>query len=260
MLKNLLSDQKKKIKLIIVLLLFLPVLIYATKLVQNMQKQAAGSNEVDVKFNPSTASYSKGDNISLKMVVQKTSQRSISISGVQAVFNVGNEMNVNNVSCLSPFTGLPFVRINSQQVTVFCAIGPGASPVALTSQEISFALVNITVKPDAMEGTTYINFEATRVTETGSQATDVSTGGITGQYTIVMVARCPRGELGNLDCSADGCIDTADFELFRQAFGKGVNEITVPDGQSTPDLVVDAFNSIDTADYEILRSNFGSCQ
>ena len=70
---------------------------------------------------------------------------------------------------------------------------------------------------------------------------------------------CPAGDKGNLDCNIDGCIDTADYELFRQNFGSAVGSITVPAGQHTPDLVPDSANMIDTADYEILRANFGSC-
>jgi len=70
---------------------------------------------------------------------------------------------------------------------------------------------------------------------------------------------CPRGSLGNLDCSPDGCIDTADFELFRQDFGKSATELNIPSNHHTPDLWVDNNNQIDTADYEIFRANFGTC-
>lgn len=71
---------------------------------------------------------------------------------------------------------------------------------------------------------------------------------------------CVRGEMGNLNCSIDGCVDTADFELFNQDFGKTTAELNIVSGSHTPDLVTDANNMIDTADYEILRANFGSCQ
>lgn len=70
---------------------------------------------------------------------------------------------------------------------------------------------------------------------------------------------CPAGPKGNLNCSLDGCLDTADYELFRQAFGKSVSQIVAPAGQYSPNLINDAGNLIDTADYEILRSNFGLC-
>lgn len=72
---------------------------------------------------------------------------------------------------------------------------------------------------------------------------------------------CPRGAQGNLDCSADGCVDTADFTLFYQNFSKSVSDITIPFNQlkHTPDLVVDAGNLIDTGDYQIFKENFGIC-
>lgn len=70
---------------------------------------------------------------------------------------------------------------------------------------------------------------------------------------------CIRGANGNLDCSLDGCIDTADFELFRQSFGKTTVELNISPTHHTPDLIVDSNNLVDTADYEILRANFGTC-
>src|SRR3989344_1545133 len=128
MLKNLLFAKKKKIRLVVVLLLMLPVLIYATRLIQDIRKQAAGTNEIGIKFSPSTGTYTMGDNINLKIVVENISQRFINISGVQAVFNVGDAMIINNANCLAPFNGLPSVKIIGQQVTVFCAISPGTNP------------------------------------------------------------------------------------------------------------------------------------
>lgn len=70
---------------------------------------------------------------------------------------------------------------------------------------------------------------------------------------------CPRGNMGNLDCSVNGCIGTSDFQLFREYFGASADNITVPAGQHTPDLVNDDLRIINTADYEMFRSNFGSC-
>lgn len=92
----------------------------------------------------------------------------------------------------------------------------------------------------------------------------VCVGGVTTTPSVTptrtpTTTRCIRGPRGNLDCSLDGCIDTADFELFRQAFGLPVSQINISSGHYTPDLIQDAGNLIDTADYEILRSNFGSC-
>ena len=70
---------------------------------------------------------------------------------------------------------------------------------------------------------------------------------------------CLRGNLGNLDCESDGCIDTGDFELFRPVFGKSVSTLDIPPAHHTPDLVIDSANLIDTADYVIFRNNFGRC-
>lgn len=70
---------------------------------------------------------------------------------------------------------------------------------------------------------------------------------------------CPRGASGNLDCSLDGCIDTSDFELFRQGYGQLASSLSIPSYHHTPDLIVDAGGFVDTADYNILYQNFGSC-
>lgn len=70
---------------------------------------------------------------------------------------------------------------------------------------------------------------------------------------------CIRGELGNLDCSTDGCIDTSDFELFRQGYGQVASSLNIPSNHHTPDLIQDAGGYVDTADYNIVYQNFGSC-
>lgn len=72
---------------------------------------------------------------------------------------------------------------------------------------------------------------------------------------------CPNGNLGNLNCDDDGCIDTSDYQLFRDNFGKTVSQIIIPFNQllHTPDLLPDALNVINTGDFEILRNNFGNC-
>lgn len=61
---------------------------------------------------------------------------------------------------------------------------------------------------------------------------------------------CPRGNMGNLNCDSQGCINNEDLTIFRTYFGK-------------PGAVGNFFNDvstiIDTADYEILRQNFGTC-
>lgn len=68
---------------------------------------------------------------------------------------------------------------------------------------------------------------------------------------------CVRGLKGNLDCSGEGMVDTADFELFRQVFGKPIGSVSVGNNMFSPDIFVDANDQIDTADFEIFRSNFG---
>ncbi|OGG05496.1 hypothetical protein A3D05_01555 [Candidatus Gottesmanbacteria bacterium RIFCSPHIGHO2_02_FULL_40_24] len=261
MLKKFKNSEKNKFFLIIALLVFIPLGIYATGLVQDIRNRAAGTNEVGLRFSPMSGIYKPGDVIDLKVTLHKLVSRSINVSGAQAVFTVSDKFNVGEVNCQSPFDGLPFVKVNGQTVTVFCAINTFTSPVPVTSSDLPFASVSLTVSQQALEGQALIEFVSTRVTESGisGQAPDVSTAGTSATFTIVIPPTCPRGDMGNLDCDNFGCIDTADFELFRQAYGKTVGEITVPTGQHTPDLVTDSFNMIDTADYEILRSNFGTC-
>lgn len=71
---------------------------------------------------------------------------------------------------------------------------------------------------------------------------------------------CLRGLVGNLDCSGEGMVDTADFELFRQNFGKPLGSVNVGNNMFSPDIFVDVNDQIDTADFEIFRSNFGRNQ
>ena len=71
---------------------------------------------------------------------------------------------------------------------------------------------------------------------------------------------CSAGAQGNLDSSLNACIDTGDFELFRQAFGKQVSSLNTPAGQHTPNLLQDSSLIIDTGDYGVFSLNFGICQ
>lgn len=71
---------------------------------------------------------------------------------------------------------------------------------------------------------------------------------------------CERGEKGNLDCDVDGCIDTSDFELFRQGYGHRKADLNIPPEHHTPDLIDDSDGYVDTADYNILYQNFGTCK
>jgi len=240
----------------------LPVAALGAQLIRNYRSLATGSYEVGVKVVPATGSYYLGDSINVQVKINRISARAIKVSGVQAVITVGDKLQINNVSCLAPFNGLPFININGQQVTIFCAIATSTTPVTLSTGDVAIATLSLTVDPYATDGTTQITFNSTRVTEAGipGQAPDVSNAGSLATYTIIATPPCPRGDVGNLDCSVDGCIDTVDFELFRQSFGQDAGSLYIPDGQATPDMVVDAFNVVDTADYEILRGNFGTCQ
>ena len=70
---------------------------------------------------------------------------------------------------------------------------------------------------------------------------------------------CPRGELGNLNCSSDGCINQADLTVFQPFLGKFPPSSDAIQNQHTPNLLNDQSTYIDTGDYEILRQHFGSC-
>ncbi|MBI2028821.1 hypothetical protein HYT02_00180, partial [Candidatus Gottesmanbacteria bacterium] len=61
---------------------------------------------------------------------------------------------------------------------------------------------------------------------------------------------CPRGNMGNLNCDSQGCINDQDLTIFRTYFGKPGN---------SGNFFSDQSSIIDTADYEILRQNFGTC-
>ena len=256
------TDQKKRLMLVAALAVTLPAVVAGAQLIKQMRSQAAGSYEVGLKVFPVSGSFHLGDNVKLQLKMNKIASRPITVSGAQAVLTVGDKFRINNATCLPPFNGLPFIRINAPEVTIFCAVSTSASPVNLTTTELAWATLDLTVEDFASDGPTQVTFNSTRVTEAGvpGQAPDVSTAGSLSTYTIIATPPCPRGEVGNLDCSTDSCIDTLDFELFRQAYGLTLAEINVPLGQATPDMVVDALDQIDTADYEIFRANFGTCQ
>ncbi len=70
---------------------------------------------------------------------------------------------------------------------------------------------------------------------------------------------CPRGELGNLNCSSDGCINQVDLTVFHPFLGKLPPSSDTIQNQHTPNLLNDQSTYIDTGDYEILRQHFESC-
>lgn len=262
MLKKINNGQRKSLLILILLVAGLLAAFYGAKSVQDRRSKAAGTYEVGMKVVPNSGSYNVGVNLKPQIKVNKIASRTIRISGIQAVLTIGDKFVLNGATCMTPFNGLPFVKIDGQTVTIFCAISTAAAPVNLTATDMGVAQLDLNVDPFATDGTTSITFNSTRITEVGvaGQAPDVSTAGSLATYTIISTPPCPRDKQGNLDCSLDGCIDTADFELFRQDFGKSVSELAVQPGNATPDLVVDNAGMIDTADYEIFRSNFGTCQ
>lgn len=262
MLKKLNNGQRKSLLILFLLAVGLFAAFYGAKSVQDRRSKAAGTYEVGMKIVPNGGSYNIGTNVKLQVKINKIASRTITVSGIQAVMTIGDKFIVNGATCMTPFNGLPFVRVDGQTVTVFCAISTSAAPVMLTGTDLTVAQLDLNVDPFATDGTTQITFNSTRITEVGvaGQAPDVSTAGSLATYTIIATPPCPRDRQGNLDCSLDGCIDTADFELFRQDFGKTTAELAVQQGNATPDLIVDNAGMIDTADYEIFRSNFGTCQ
>lgn len=178
--------NNKQLLLIVLLALALPLLVIAAMQIQELRKHAAGTNEVAVKLSPASGNFSSGQTMTIKMTLSNTAQRTINISGAQAVLSVDGKFTINSATCLSPFNGLPFTKINGTSVTVMCAIGTGSTPIAVTSAEVPFAQLSLTVAGSAANGAAPIAFTSTRATEAGiaGQAPDVSTGGEAGSYTI----------------------------------------------------------------------------
>ncbi|OGG02135.1 hypothetical protein A2W14_02730 [Candidatus Gottesmanbacteria bacterium RBG_16_37_8] len=176
----------KKLILVILLALVLPLLVLAARQIQDTRKRAAGSNEVGMRFSPASGTFTAGEQVRVKVVMHKLATRTINVSGVQAVLNVSDKFNIDSVQCEAPFNALPFVRINGQSVTLMCAIASVANPVAVTSADLPFASLNLTVADAAVDGPAPIAFSSTRATEAGiaGQAPDVSTAGTTGDYNI----------------------------------------------------------------------------
>ena len=157
------------------------------------------------------------------------------------------------------------VNANSTgMVVIVVASSPSDSPPVGLFELANFSLDSNTSFSGITTNLTFDSFDSQIVDRNGPQLTANyldATIYIEGAPTPTDIGgACNRGDLGNLDCSIDGCVDTADFEIFRQAFGLDVGSIVVPPGQHTPDLSLDFSSVIDTADYEVFRSNFGTCQ
>ena len=174
-----------------------------------------------------------------------------------ALLKLTSEVDTNpNLSTVIDKTGMSEANTIGK-IVIVVATGPSDTAPSGSFELASF---NIDAKTSGVNSST-LSFD-----KSDFQIVDKSGPQLTANFSDASVVingttlACTRGELGNLDCSTDGCIDTADFELFNQDFGKTTSELNTPSGNFSPDLVSDAGNMIDTADYEILRSNFGSCQ
>lgn len=180
------KNKNKQILITLLLALALPLLVIAAMQIQELRKQAAGTNEVMVQLSPASGNFSSGETVTIKTTLSNTAQRAINISGAQAVLSVDSKFTINSATCLSPFNGLPFTKISGTTVTVMCAIGTGSTPIAVTSAELPFAQLSLTVTGSAVDGAASIAFTSTRATEAGigGQAPDVSKGGDAGNFTI----------------------------------------------------------------------------
>lgn len=78
------------------------------------------------------------------------------------------------------------------------------------------------------------------------------------QSTCTAQTNCPRGNLGNLNCSLDGCINSLDLAIFIPAFGISTPQ-SIPQNQASPDLFEDNVSIVDSADFEILRQHYNTC-
>ena len=223
--------------------------------------------ETGVFFSPQVAAVPPVTNMRIMM---NSGGRSVAFARIVFTFDTSKIRMASEITTTGQMsTTVEKTSMNNANTTGRATIVIAASPSDNPPNGIfEFASFDIDANTGESDIQTYLNFD-----QADSQLVDAAGPEIPTQYTDAVitvhgsaisgtppVSECPRGPEGNLDCDTMGCVDTADFELFRQAYGKTVGEISVPAGQHTPDLVTDSFNMIDTADYEILRANFGSCQ
>jgi hypothetical protein len=185
--KNLSIKQNILLILSLVILLSLPIAIIISNQAQDIKNFAQGTNEVDLRFTPVSLDIQKGSNVVSDIKIFKTATRNITSSGAQAILNLNSAFSNISASCVAPFNGMPFVRVNGNQVTVLCGIAFSANPVSLNANGTSFARVSFTVNTNASLGAAPVVFTQTRVTEAGvvGQSPDVSTAGITANFNIV---------------------------------------------------------------------------
>lgn len=216
--------------------------------------------DVEINFSPASVNVPPATKISV-MVNAGNKEAAF----IRAVFNfdptkikLTSEITINSIMS-TVVEKTPLSEANtSGKVIIVAALSPTDTAPTGSFELASF---NIDANTSVMGATDTLIFD-----RNDSQVVDKSGPQLLVNYSDTTVsvngstAVCSRGEMGNLNCSIDGCVDTADFELFNQDFGKTIAELNIVSGNRTPDLVTDVNNMIDTADYEILRANFGSCQ
>ena len=177
------------ITLLLVLLIPLFFLRQLTEEQQIVEREAAGSGEVRMHIQPTNITVNPGQHYETNIVLTKTVDRTIIISGAQAVLTFDTPLSVvseQDISCGPQFNGLVFKQISGQSVTIMCTVNPGASNfINLTSADVILATVMVTVNNTAGQNAS-IQFTATRVTEANDTnlVPDVSTAGETATYTI----------------------------------------------------------------------------
>ena len=73
--------KNKKLILVIVLALVVPLLVMAARQIQELRGRAAGSNEVGIRFSPESGTFSPGQQVTVKIAMHKLAQRSINVYG-----------------------------------------------------------------------------------------------------------------------------------------------------------------------------------
>lgn len=188
------SFAKKYLLWIVLLLVLLIPLFFLRQLTEETQiieREATGTGEVRMHIEPASSTVNPGQRLSTNVVLTKTADRTIAISGAQAVLTFDAPLSVvadADISCGPLFNGLVFKQISGQSVTIMCTVSPGANNVITltTQQDVIFATVQVQVDGTASGQSAAIQFSATRVTEANdtNQVPDVSTAGETATYTI----------------------------------------------------------------------------
>lgn len=202
------SQNNQKIGIVTLLLVIIGILavVSSTQKSQDIRNRAVGTGEVDIRFDPSSGTYSPGQSFDVYLKLYATAGN-ISVSGAEATVNVSDQFTINSYSCTTPFDKLTYAIPNGQNITFRCAVGlpdpppNNYSPVVVTSAGQSFAKINLTVKSSAQPGTTMLlSFPIisqgkvdTRVTRAGlsGQAPDVSTSGQNASFTIPTLTPIP---------------------------------------------------------------------